>query len=299
MASKLPPQDLDKEELIAATTLFSLTGAEDTRKELQDTLLGKKLGYLLMMTEESRFGITPYMVVCPVEDLGYIACVSNKREDMAILIMNMKRAAVKIADVLIPHKDFKENFEISPIIEKVQTIQDTPPEDTRYNKILNKIKNLRNIKVSSFIPPSGLQKEAPIVGGNPGIPRQIDTPQEITPQSKFKSIPVPPESSETPLDKSNAIYPQTQNSNVQYSQISNNPYEQSSLPQQKQIGPVFKPPGHMIKGFKKFRIKFQNEKQIIFTMIISALTVEDAIRLCQEKNPQFKIVKIIEVYEIN
>ena len=33
-------------------------------------------------------------------------------------------------------------------------------------------------------------------------------------------------------------------------------------------------------------------------MIISAISVEDAIRICQEKNPQFKIVKILEANEI-
>jgi len=194
MASKLPEEDLDKEELIAATTLFSLTGAEDTRKELQETLLGKKLSYLLMMTEGGSLGLTPYMVVCPISNLGYIACVSNKREDMAIMIMNMKQAAEKASDVLGPHQEAPLIQQMTPAIDKVKSFQDSPEEEGKYNEILGKIRNLRNIQVSSYTPPSGLKREGPPTIGSPALP---EFPAQAA-QTKFKSIPTQPVSSPAP-----------------------------------------------------------------------------------------------------
>ncbi|MHA1230714.1 MAG: hypothetical protein ACTSRP_10395 [Candidatus Helarchaeota archaeon] len=336
MASKLPQENLDKEDLIAATTLFSLTGAEDTRKELQDTLLGKKLSYLLMMTEEGKYGTTPFMVVCPIEDLGYIACISNKREDMAIMIMNMKRAAEKAADVLLPHKreEIHELEKYETAIRSVQAYKDSVCEDSQYNKILNKIRNLKNIKVSSFVPPSGLKKEAPTPAGRPPIPKPPQAaPEPMSVESKFKSIAIdqatPTEISSTPIPPyPQAAQPSTDQNKI-YTEFSippkpqaipqdQSPEYQQKTPQvisYKKQQPVQQPEPQSISsqytsypkpldvpspiGFKKFLIKFQNEKEILFTMVISAPTIEDAIRICQEKNPQFKIVKIIEAHELN
>ncbi|MHA1311706.1 MAG: hypothetical protein ACTSQO_12405 [Candidatus Helarchaeota archaeon] len=295
MASKLPQQNFDKEELIAATTLFSLTGAEDTRRELQNTLLGNKISYLLIMTEGESHGITPYMVVCPIENLGYIACISNKREDMAIMIMNMKKAAKEVIDILTPRKEMHEIEKVRPVINKIQSIQENPLRDTQYNKILNKIRDLKNIKVSSFIPPSGLKKEVPVPKGSPAIPAPPSSePKPISTQTKFKSIPLPPKSTAYPQNiQDNTVAPQ------QVSKLKNiqdfNSYGHSYNHRES----FTEPTPHLPGIYKKFRIKFQNEKQITFTMIISAISVEDAIRICQEKNPQFKIVKILEANEIS
>ena len=139
MASKLPDNDRNKEDLIAATTLFSLTGAEDTRKELQNSLLGKKLSYLLVMTEDEGGG-TPYIVVCPIGHLGYIACVSNKREDMAILIMNMKEAAREALNILSGSREMQKVEEMTEIVEKVKSIKEQQTQESKYDNILKKIK---------------------------------------------------------------------------------------------------------------------------------------------------------------
>lgn len=258
IASKLPSEELDKEELIAATTLFSLTGAEDTRKELQDTLLGKRINYLLIMTEGGKFGLTKFMIVCPINNLGYIACVSNKREDMAILIMNMKKAAEKAAEILTPHE---EEQEIVQSIDNVESYQEISSEDKKYNTILSKIKSLKSIQPTGYIPPSGLEKEAPIAKGNPPIPKP---PQQIK--------------VETTQTSSQVAQP---------------------LVNQQPTKPIVSIPIPKPGIRKKFRIKFQNEKQIIFTMIIQAGSADDAIKICERRNPQFKIVKVLEIHEIS
>ncbi|MBD3229801.1 MAG: hypothetical protein GF329_16585 [Candidatus Lokiarchaeota archaeon] len=304
MASKLPAENLDKEDLIAATTLFSLTGAEDTRKELQDSLLGKKLNYLLMMTDGGKYANTPYMVVCPIENLGYIACISNIREDMAILIMNMKKAADKAADILVPREIPQEIQKMAPVIDKVKSYQEKPSEDKRYNKILSKIRNLKKIQVSNYVPPTGLEKEAPVVKGNPSIPKQpprapkpktVPSPEykPKPPTKKFKSISQPPKSpkpSQIPQEMNN-IKPQVPQQPVQKVQ-----------PQTKPVPPkrtMYKPPAHTRGRSKKFRVKFQTSKQIIFTMIVQAYSAEEAIKICKNRNPQFIIQKILETHEIS
>lgn len=308
MASKLPAENLDKEDLIAATTLFSLTGAEDTRKELQDSLLGKKLNYLLMMTDGGKYSRTPYMVVCPVENLGYIACISNIREDLAILIMNMKNAAEKAAEILVPHKIPQKIQEMAPVIDKVKSYQDTPSEDKRYNTILNKIRSLKKIQVSNYVPPTGREKEAPIVKGNPSIPKYPSKTVKPKPMvNKFKSISPVPEKQ----------VPQTQKTQVAFNQDVNKgkpripqmpprqpprqPSQQIKTPPQvvARKKPTPKSPPPIIGKHKKFRVKFQTNKQIIFTMIVQAHSAEEAIQLCRDRNPQFVINKILETHELS
>lgn len=146
IASKLPDGEVDEvdEDLIAATTLFSLTGAEDTRRELQNTLLGKKLDFLLIMTE-GKNNSSKFMIVCPVNGLGYIACLSSIREDLAVIKMNMKKAAKEILKILVPDK--VTSFKNRSIIETMELNEDKTIED-RYNRMVSKIDKLKNLQLN-------------------------------------------------------------------------------------------------------------------------------------------------------
>jgi predicted regulator of Ras-like GTPase activity (Roadblock/LC7/MglB family) len=145
IASKLPDGEVDgiDEDLIAATTLFSLSGAEDTRRELENTLLGKKLDFLLIMTEGDNSN--KFMIICPVNGLGYIACLSNIRQDLAVIKMNMKKAAKEILKILIPDK--VASFKDRSIIETMELNEDNTIED-RYNRMISKIDKLKNLQLT-------------------------------------------------------------------------------------------------------------------------------------------------------
>ena len=95
-ASKLP-EGVNEDE-ISATTLLTLAGAEGTIKELERTLLGNKLSYLIMVTEQNNQ--MAYMVIYPIENLGYLAAVLYAREDMGVIIQNMKTSVQKAAEIL-------------------------------------------------------------------------------------------------------------------------------------------------------------------------------------------------------
>ncbi|MHA1302067.1 MAG: hypothetical protein ACTSO9_21850 [Candidatus Helarchaeota archaeon] len=134
-ASRLPLEVND--EVISATTLFTLEGAEATRKELESSLLGKKISYLIMMTEVEKN--PTYMMVFPIENLGYIACVSNKREDMGIIIQDMKIASKKVKEILF-------GSPTTPKVEidkKIETIQQMSGQ--KYENLLEKLKKLKNL----------------------------------------------------------------------------------------------------------------------------------------------------------
>ncbi|MHA1379894.1 MAG: hypothetical protein ACTSRG_16110 [Candidatus Helarchaeota archaeon] len=135
-ASRLPLEVND--EVISATTLFTLEGAEATRKELENRLLGNKISYLIMMTELDN--IPAYMMVFPIENLGYIACVSNKREDMGIIIQNMKIASKKVQEILFGGEKPTTPLEIN---QKIDTI--SKMSGSKYENLLDKLKKLKDI----------------------------------------------------------------------------------------------------------------------------------------------------------
>lgn len=129
-ASKLP--DGVNEEVISATTILTLEGTEGTRKELEKSLLGNKLSYLIIVTEDDP----AYMIIFPIETLGYIACVSKKREDMGIIIQNTKSAAKKVLEILMI-KPTQKKEEKSEYIEQYVT--------EKYENLLDKLKNLKTM----------------------------------------------------------------------------------------------------------------------------------------------------------
>ncbi len=143
-ASKLP---LDvNDEIISATTLFTLEGAEATRKELEKSLLGKNISYLIMMTE-TQLG-PAYMIVFPIETLGYIACVSKKREDMGIIIQNMKTASKSVKDILFGISSEKiEDSGPSPPKESIETKEDYIKQfaGEKYDNLWKKLKTLKDM----------------------------------------------------------------------------------------------------------------------------------------------------------
>jgi predicted regulator of Ras-like GTPase activity (Roadblock/LC7/MglB family) len=164
-ASKLP-DDVNEEE-ISATTLFTLEGAEGTRRELERSLLGEKISYLIMVTE--RKSKPAYLILFPIENLGYIACISHIREDMGVIIQNMRTAARKAAAILREEEDLKD---------KVKSVEQliTP----KYDQLMKKLEALKNVKlpflqtpiqrISQQESPSVL--EAPSIAGPP-LPPEI------------------------------------------------------------------------------------------------------------------------------
>ncbi|MBD3226703.1 MAG: hypothetical protein GF329_00820 [Candidatus Lokiarchaeota archaeon] len=143
IASKMPAQDADKEELIAATTLFSLNGAEDTRKELQDSLLGISLDFLLIMTE-GKDNSNKFMIICPIDGIGYIACISAIKEDIAVIKMNMKNASKEILQILTAEETEVNMTSDRNVIEKIQSKKEN--NDDKYTNIISKIEALKKIK---------------------------------------------------------------------------------------------------------------------------------------------------------
>jgi len=154
-ASKLP--EAINEDEISATTLFTLEGAEGTRKELEKSLLGNKLSYLIMVTE--RNNKPAYMVIFPIENLGYIATVSNAREDMGVIIQNMKTAVHKAAKILVDTEknliDTSENIEqlIAP----------------KYDKLMEKLEKLKKVKINFF----GDEEKRMIAPSSPAVTIEI------------------------------------------------------------------------------------------------------------------------------
>ncbi|MHA1651728.1 MAG: hypothetical protein ACTSYB_16165 [Candidatus Helarchaeota archaeon] len=140
-ASKLP-KDINEDE-ISATTLFTLEGAEGTRKELENSLLGTKLSYLIMVTEKD--GKPAYMLIFPIETVGYIACISYAKEDIALIVQNMKIAAKKAYQILASPEETNVQESIEPLIK------------SKYKSLLQKLDVLKNVKLS-FLEPK--KKEA-------------------------------------------------------------------------------------------------------------------------------------------
>lgn len=158
-ASKLP-KDVSEDE-ISATTLFTLEGAEGTRKELEKSLLlGKKLSYLILVTE--RLGKPAYMIIFPIDSLGYIASISHIREDMGVIIQNMRGAAKKAAQVLAaPDKDAQAD------IENVEQLL-----APKYENLMKKLEALKNVKLP-FLENA--------VNGSP--------PTQVPPINKYTEVP--------------------------------------------------------------------------------------------------------------
>ncbi len=175
-ASKLP-QDVNEEE-ISATTLFTLEGAEGTRKELERSLLGKKLSYLIMVTEKSNK--SAYMYVFPISKLGYIACISEMKEDAALIVQNMKTAVKKAEKILaIPESQIVEES-VEPLI------------TSKYNNLMKKLEALKSLKLSFFDKTEQIptQDNPILISNGNGVPLVEEAPPIEGPLS-------PPE---TPLD---------------------------------------------------------------------------------------------------
>ncbi|MFX1451997.1 MAG: hypothetical protein ACFFCM_14255 [Promethearchaeota archaeon] len=143
-ASKLPIDVND--ELVSATTLFTLEGAEATRKELEKSLLGKNISYLILMTE-TQLG-PAYMMVFPIEKLGYISCISKKREDMGIIIQNMKTASKKVKDILFGAQSEKsEEDKPSTPTQLIETKEEYIKQiaGEKYDNLFKKLKTLKDM----------------------------------------------------------------------------------------------------------------------------------------------------------
>lgn len=130
-ASKLP-KDINEDE-VSATTLFMLEGAEGTRKELEKSLVGDKLSYLMMVSEKD--GKTAYMFVFPIGTVGYIASISYAREDMALIVQNMKIAANKSLEILQSTQETESRSIDSQIAPK-------------YKNLLQKLEALKDVKLT-------------------------------------------------------------------------------------------------------------------------------------------------------
>lgn len=177
-ASKLP-KDVNEDE-ISATTLFTLEGAEGTRKELDKSLLGNKLSYVILVTE--RLGKPAYMVIFPIDSLGYIASISHMREDMGVIIQNMRGAAKKAAQILVaPNKGAQADTES---VEQLLA--------PKYDQLMKKLEALKSVKlpfletavngspssqvtpINNYIEAPPLQEipamDLPVVGGPPTPP---------------------------------------------------------------------------------------------------------------------------------
>ncbi len=173
-ASKLP-KDVNEDE-ISATTLFTLEGAEGTRRELEKSLLGHKLSYLMMVTEKGDN--LAYMFVFPIETLGYIASISCAREDIALIVQNMKIAAEKAAKILVSPEDKIKEENIEPKI------------TSKYKSLLQKLETLKSVKISFLEPQiacSPSQEAAPMMHS------QTETPDEFSLQPPpLSGPPAPP-----------------------------------------------------------------------------------------------------------
>ncbi len=181
-ASKLP-KTVNEDE-ISATTLFTLEGAEGTRKELEKSLLGNKLSYLILVTERQKQ--PAYMIIFPIQELGYIASISHTREDMGVIIQNMKTAAKKASEILSSSeklmKDSSESVEqlIAP----------------KYDQLMKKLDALKQVKLPFL---ETAQSQPPPAQVEPyesnGVPPLMEIP--ILEPPPIDGPPVPPES---PLD---------------------------------------------------------------------------------------------------
>ncbi|MHA1277435.1 MAG: hypothetical protein ACTSQI_19715 [Candidatus Helarchaeota archaeon] len=178
-ASKLP-KDVNEDE-ISATTLFTLEGAEGTRKELEKSLLGTKLSYLMMVTEKD--GKPAYMFVFPIETLGYIACISYVREDMALIVQNMRIAAEKAAKVLASPEKSADEDTIEPII------------TSKYKNLLQKLETLKSVEFS-FLEPQ--PASSPSQSGASETYPTVPIPTTVTAQPP--PIPGPPPPPTAPLE---------------------------------------------------------------------------------------------------
>lgn len=181
-ASKLP-KDINEDE-ISATTLFTLEGAEGTRKELEKSLLGNKLSYLILVTE--RLQQPAYMIIFPIQDLGYIASISHTREDMGVIIQNMKTAAKKAAQILTSQDKLKDLT--SDSVEQLIA--------PKYEQLMKKLDALKQVKL-------------PFLDGQPAEPAPAPTPvYETDGISPLTEIPIleppavggPPLPPEAPMD---------------------------------------------------------------------------------------------------
>ncbi len=182
-ASKLP--EAVNEDEISATTLFTLEGAEGTRKELEKTLLGNKLSYLIMVTE--RNSKLAYMVICPIENLGYIAAVSHTREDMGVIIQSMKIAVQKAVEILIE----TEKTLVEPQENLEQLIA------PKYDKLMDKLNKLKKVKLNFF----GDEEKRMVAPPIPAATR-VETPTPIPDSFTIELPPVggPPILPAAPLE---------------------------------------------------------------------------------------------------
>ena len=182
-ASKLP-EGVNEDE-ISATILFTLEGSEGTRKELEKSLLGNKLSYLVMVTERNTK--MAYIVICPIENLGYIAAVSYAREDMGVIIQNMKTAVQKAVDILAENgkavAEPQENLEqlIAP----------------KYDKLMEKLSTLKKVKLNFF----GDEEKRMVAPPLPAA-AQVETPPPIPESFTIELPPVegPPTLPAAPLE---------------------------------------------------------------------------------------------------
>ncbi len=132
-ASKLP-KDVHEDE-ISATTLFTLEGAEGTRKELEKSLLGNRLSYVILVTELDQK--PAFMIIFPIESLGYIASISHTREDMGVIIQNMRTASKKAARILSAPETRSTDGEES--VEQLLA--------PKYNRLMEKLEALKKVKL--------------------------------------------------------------------------------------------------------------------------------------------------------
>ncbi|NVM55541.1 MAG: hypothetical protein HWN66_17675 [Candidatus Helarchaeota archaeon] len=181
-ASKLP-KDVNEDE-ISATTLFTLEGAEGTRKELEKSLLGNKLSYLIMVTEFQKK--PKYMIIFPIDSLGYIASVSHTREDMGVIIQNMKIAAYKAAQILVVPEKAGAKAEAS--VEHLLA--------PKYDQLMKKLEALKNVKLPFLETP---HKKEELTQVPLPIPPTGAPPPEI-PTIVAPPVSGPPTPPELPLD---------------------------------------------------------------------------------------------------
>ncbi|MHA1264552.1 MAG: roadblock/LC7 domain-containing protein [Candidatus Helarchaeota archaeon] len=266
-ASKLP-QDVNEEE-ISATTLFTLEGAEGTRKELEKSLLGKKLSYLILVTE--RENKPAYMIIFPIEDLGYIACISHTREDMAVIIQNMKIAAKKAADILaVPQNEDHHLDTIEQLIAP------------KYDNLMKKLNALKNVKIPFLecVPASQMNtglatqtETVPITQMNSDSATQVEPAHSSLPSYPQEPIPI----SEVPPIGGAPLPPELPMELIEV--------ETEIEELEPEILPVTK---------KRFQVTFRDSKNIKYTVILSAQDQLDAeVRIRNREN--FHEVEILEI----
>lgn len=254
-ASKLP-KDVNEDE-ISATTLFTLEGAEGTRKELEKSLLGNKLSYLILVTD--RLQQPAYMIIFPIQDLGYIACISHTREDMGVIIQNMRTAAKKAAQILASQDKLKDL--ISDSVEQLIA--------PKYDQLMKKLDALKQVKL-------------PFLEGQPVEPAPPLTPvYETNGISPLTSIPIleppavggPPLPPEAPMD---FIEVETEIDDDE------DDAEPDIIP-----GP---PP-------TRFQVTFMDAKQIKYTVVLTAQNELDAEVRIKDRE-QFQNVEIVSILKV-